>query len=109
VLATSRSADTARAAVSAAAAFGVTGVEPAILADGANVIVHLAPSPLVAKVAASTTAVRPDVDAWLGRELDLACFLTAAGSRPSGCRTADSGRPSCWRAGGRPSRPPWSA
>ena len=80
MLATSRSADAARAAVSAAAAFGVTGVEPAILADSANVIVHLAPSPLVAKVAASTTAVRPDVDAWLGRELDLACFLTAAGA-----------------------------
>jgi hypothetical protein len=75
VLATSRSvADAARAA-----ALGVTGVEPAILADGANVIVHLTPSPLVAKVAASTVAVCLDVDAWLGRELDLACFLAAAG------------------------------
>lgn len=78
--ATSGSADAVQAAVSAAAELGVTGVEPAILADGANVIVHLAPSPLVAKVAASTTAVRPDADAWLGRELDLACFLAAAGA-----------------------------
>jgi hypothetical protein len=70
----------ARAAVSAAAALGVTGVEPVILADGANVIVHLAPSPLVAKVPASTTAVRPGVGAWLAKELDLASFLTAAGA-----------------------------
>jgi hypothetical protein len=78
VPATSLAADAARAAVSAAAALGVTGVEPAILADGANVIVHLAPSPLVAKVPASTAAVRPGIDAWLSRELDLAVFLTAA-------------------------------
>jgi hypothetical protein len=49
VRADSRSADAARAAVAAAAALGVTGVEPAILADGSNVIVHLSPSPLVAK------------------------------------------------------------
>jgi Ser/Thr protein kinase RdoA (MazF antagonist) len=80
VLATSRAAGAARAAVAAAAALGVTGVKPAILADGANVIVHLAPSPLVAKVAASTTAVRPDTDAWLTRELDLVRFLAAAGA-----------------------------
>ena len=80
MLATRASAEASRAAVAAAAALGVTGVEAAILADGANVIVHLSPSPLVAKVAASTTAVRPDVGAWLGRELDLARFLTAAGA-----------------------------
>jgi Ser/Thr protein kinase RdoA (MazF antagonist) len=75
-----RPAIAARAAVSAAAALGVTGVEPAILADGANVIVHLTPSPLVAKVPASTTAVRPGIDGWLAKELDLARFLTAAGA-----------------------------
>jgi Phosphotransferase enzyme family len=79
VPATSLAADAARAAVSAAAALGVTAVEPAILADGANVIVRLAPSPLVAKVPASTTAVRPGIDAWLSRELDLAVFLAATG------------------------------
>jgi Ser/Thr protein kinase RdoA (MazF antagonist) len=70
----------ARAAVSAAAALGVTGVEPVILADGANVIVYLTPSPLVAKVPASTPAVRPGIGAWLARELDLVRFLAAAGA-----------------------------
>jgi hypothetical protein len=68
------------AAVAAAATLGVTGVEPVILADGSNVIVHLSPSPLVAKVPGSNSTVRPGIDAWLGRELDLACFLTAAGA-----------------------------
>ncbi len=51
-----------------------------ILADGANVIVHLTPSPVVAKVAASTTAVRPDAAAGLQRELDVAVFLTGKGA-----------------------------
>jgi Ser/Thr protein kinase RdoA (MazF antagonist) len=68
----------ARAAVSAAAALGVPCAEPVVLADGANVVVHLRPSPVVAKVAATTTAVRADPAAWLQRELDLAVFLTEA-------------------------------
>jgi hypothetical protein len=64
-------ADAVRAAVAAAASLGV--------ASGANVIVHLLPSPVVAKVAASTPAVRADAAAWLQRELDLALFLMRAG------------------------------
>jgi Ser/Thr protein kinase RdoA (MazF antagonist) len=68
----------ARAAVSAAARLGVRCAEPEVLADGANVIVHLRPSPVVAKVAATTAAVRADPAAWLARELDLVAFLTAA-------------------------------
>jgi hypothetical protein len=40
----------ARAAVRAAARFGVTGGEPVILADGANVIVHLSPAADLADV-----------------------------------------------------------
>ena len=71
----------ATAAVSAAAGLGLPGTEPVILADGANVIVHLRPSPVVAKVAASTRAVRPDAAAWLQRELDVAAFLTGPAPR----------------------------
>jgi Ser/Thr protein kinase RdoA (MazF antagonist) len=69
----------ARAAVSVAAQLGVACDEPVVLADGANVIVHLNPSPVVAKVAASTPAVRADVAAWLQRELDVAVYLDRAG------------------------------
>jgi hypothetical protein len=67
-----------RAAVSVAAGLGVRCEEPVVLADGANVIVHLSPAPVVAKVAASTPAVR-DVGEWLHREIDIASFLGAAG------------------------------
>jgi Ser/Thr protein kinase RdoA (MazF antagonist) len=65
--------------VRVAARFGVADADPVVLADGANVIVRLSPSPVVAKVAASTPAVRPDVAAWLQRELDLAAFLDGSG------------------------------
>jgi Ser/Thr protein kinase RdoA (MazF antagonist) len=68
-----------RAAVSVAARLGARCAEPAVLADGANVIVHLSPAPVVAKVAASTPAVRTDVGAWLRREMDIAIFLGEAG------------------------------
>jgi hypothetical protein len=70
----------ARAAVSVAAGSGIPCADPVILADGANVIVHLTPSPVVAKVAASTAAVRPDAAAGLQRELDVALFLTGEGA-----------------------------
>jgi Ser/Thr protein kinase RdoA (MazF antagonist) len=70
----------AGAAVSVAAGFGIRCTEPVILADGANVIVRLAPSPVVAKVAASTAAVRADTGANLQRELDVALFLTGEGA-----------------------------
>jgi hypothetical protein len=63
-----------------AASLGVRATEPEILNDGANVIVRLGPSPVVAKVAASTAAVRTDGAAWLQRELDVASFLAAAGA-----------------------------
>lgn len=69
-----------RAAVAAAARLGVGCDDPVVLADGANVVVHLSPSPVVAKVAASTPAVRADAGAWLQRELDLVVFLAAAGA-----------------------------
>jgi Ser/Thr protein kinase RdoA (MazF antagonist) len=65
--------------MAAAAQLGVACADPAVLADGANVVVHLSPSPVVAKVAASTPAIR-DAAAWLQRELDVALFLTRAGA-----------------------------
>jgi len=69
----------AAAAVKVAASLGIRSTEPVILADGANVIVHLTPAPVVAKVAASTAAVRPDNVAWLQRELDVTSFLAGLG------------------------------
>ena len=69
-----------RAAVTVAARFGLATEEPVVLADGANIVVHLRPAPVVAKVAASTPAVRRDNQHWLQRELDVSAFLTAEGA-----------------------------
>ena len=69
----------AAAAVKVAASLGVHATDPVIQANGANVIVHLSPAPVVAKVAASTPAVRPDNAAWLQRELDVVRFLAGRG------------------------------
>ena len=70
----------AEAAVKVAARLGVRCTDPVILADGANVIVYLSPAPVVAKVAASTPAVRPEPAAWLQRELDVTRFLAGRGA-----------------------------
>ena len=69
-----------RAAVAVAARFGLATEEPVVLADGANIVVHPRPAPVVAKVAASTPAVRRDNQAWLQRELDVSAFLVAEGA-----------------------------
>lgn len=68
------------AAVLAAADLGLACTDPVVLADGANVIVHLSPSVVVAKVAASTSVIRPDVVGSLQRELDVALFLAGEGA-----------------------------
>ena len=73
-------ASAVHAAVAVAGRLGLPGADPVVLADGANVIVRLSPSPVVAKVAASTAVIRPDVAGSLQRELDVARFLTAAGA-----------------------------
>jgi Phosphotransferase enzyme family len=77
-LASAAASAAAEAAVKVAASLGLRCTDPMILADGANVIVHLSPAPVVAKVAASTTAVRPAAD-WLQRELDVTGFLAERG------------------------------
>jgi Ser/Thr protein kinase RdoA (MazF antagonist) len=69
-----------QAAVTVAARFGIAAKEPRVLADGANIVVHLRPAPVVAKVAASTPAVRTDNQDWLQRELDVSAFLAAEGA-----------------------------
>ena len=69
-----------RAAVTVAARFMINGTEPVVLADGANIVVHLRPAPVVAKVAASTPEVRSRVEDWLQRELDVSAFLAAEGA-----------------------------
>lgn len=76
-----------RAATEVAARYGVVGVRPVVLRDGANVLVHLTPTPVVARVAALTAQVRPDVRATLAKDVALAGYLAGRGApvvAPSG-------------------------
>ncbi|MGC3963781.1 MAG: hypothetical protein QM803_10790 [Rhodocyclaceae bacterium] len=52
---------------------------PRVLAHWSNVLVHLAPLPIVARVAATTALIRPDVLQRLAREVSLAAFLDDGG------------------------------
>ena len=67
------------AAVAVARDAGVRVETPTVLSDVSNLIVHLAPAPVVARVATSTSVVRRG-DAWLAREAAVAGFLSDAGA-----------------------------
>lgn len=67
------------AAVAVAKAHGLACKEPIVLADRSNVIVHLSPAPVVARVATTTALVRPEAGAWLEREITVAGFLAERG------------------------------
>ncbi len=69
------------AAVAVARAHGVRSTDPTVLAARSNLIVHLRPAPVVARVATATAILRPDVREWLGREVAVAGFLSEQGAR----------------------------
>lgn len=64
--------------------------EPRLLRDLTNVLVHLAPSPVVARVPMTFTRIRGRD--WIERELELTAFLAGAGARVARpCRSVDPG------------------
>jgi hypothetical protein len=65
------------ATVEAAAAHGLDGLEPRILTDWNDTIVHLRPEPLVARVA--TSPFRADAEAELAREVSIARAVVERG------------------------------
>jgi hypothetical protein len=69
------------AAVAVARRYGLEVTEPRVVRDLSNVLVHLAPSPVIARVATTTAAARPDgARAWLARDVDMAGWLYAHGA-----------------------------
>ena len=68
-----------RAAVSLAASHGVACSDPVVLQDGSNVIVHLRPAPVVARIAARTALIRPAVGDHFARDLSVSAFLASRG------------------------------
>jgi hypothetical protein len=77
---TGRVATAVAAARAVAAAHGLRTDDARVLHDGANVVLDLAPAPVVARVATLTGRVRADVRVPFGREVALATALTAAGA-----------------------------
>jgi hypothetical protein len=71
--------DALAAAVAVAREHGVRSTDPEILASRSNLIVHLRPAPVVARVALTTAILRPDVREWLSREVAVAGFLAGRG------------------------------
>jgi Ser/Thr protein kinase RdoA (MazF antagonist) len=67
-------------AAALARSLGVTVNTPLVLKDASNVVVHLAPAPVVARVATSTALVRPDASQWMEREIALVRFLVDQGA-----------------------------
>jgi hypothetical protein len=74
-----RSQRALRAAVAAAEGAGLRFDRPAVLRDGSNLLVHLRPAPVVARVATRTATIRRG-DAWLAREVAVARYLAGAGA-----------------------------
>jgi Phosphotransferase enzyme family len=70
----------ARAATTLAARFGVRSTEPTVLSNGSNAVIHLAPTPVVARVATITALVRPNVATYLATDLAVAGYLADLGA-----------------------------
>jgi hypothetical protein len=63
------------AAVAVATEQGLRVTDAVAVGTGSNVIVHLRPSPIVARVMSGTVVLHPDPRAWLTREIDVGAFL----------------------------------
>jgi Phosphotransferase enzyme family len=68
------------AAVALAREHGLRVTDPVVLAARSNLLLHLRPAPVVARVALGTGLLRPDVREWFGREVEVAVFLAGQGA-----------------------------
>jgi hypothetical protein len=68
-----------RAALSVAGSFEVPCNDAVLLSGGSNVLVHLKPTPAVARVMTATAVLHDDVKLWLDREVAVGEFLGERG------------------------------
>jgi hypothetical protein len=67
------------AAGAVAATYGLARDEAVVLYSGSNVLVHLRPAPVVARVMTGTVALHDDPRRWLEREISVLEFLAPSG------------------------------
>jgi hypothetical protein len=82
VLAVSQKSGTTRAVAAAQAVARASSVaceDAVVLAGGSNVLVHLKPSPVVARVMTGTALLHGDVGSWLAREVAVGAYLGERG------------------------------
>ncbi|MGH2869569.1 MAG: aminoglycoside phosphotransferase family protein [Solirubrobacteraceae bacterium] len=82
------------AAGTTAAACGIALEEPIVINSGSNVLVHLRPAPVVARVMTGTVALHDDPRTWLEREISVLEFLAPSGLAVSPSRVIAPG-PHC--------------
>ena len=70
-----REASAIAAAQAVAREHGVACDEAVRIAAGSNVLVHLKPAPVVARVMTGTAVLHDDVEQWLAREVAVGAFL----------------------------------
>ncbi len=67
------------AAVAVASSHGLELDDPVVIYSGSNVLVHLRPAGLVARVMTGTIALHDDPRAWLEQEVAVVAFLAPSG------------------------------
>lgn len=67
------------AAGAVASAYGLAHDEAVVIHSGSNVLVHLRPAPVVARVMTGTVALHKDPSRWLEREISVFEFLAPSG------------------------------
>lgn len=67
------------AACAVAAEHGVACGQPTVINAGSNVLVHLKPSPVVARVMSGTVVLHEEPERWLSREVAVLSFLAPSG------------------------------
>jgi hypothetical protein len=82
------------AACAVASASGLTQDEPVVIHAASNVLVHLRPAPVVARVMTGTVALHDDPQRWLEREISVLEFLAPSGLAVSPSRLIAPG-PHC--------------
>src|ERR1700741_4672367 len=82
------------AASAIAAACGIAPDEAVVIHSGSNVLVHLRPAPVIARVMTGTFALHGDPARWLTREISVLEFLAPSGLAVSPSRLIPPG-PHC--------------
>ena len=80
-----------RAACAVAEAYDVPCADAVVLSGGSNVLVHLKPSPAVARVMTATAVLHDDLETWLTREVAVGKFLGERGLAVSPTRLLPPG------------------